>query len=182
MSWLSNLFNNSKKLTEVKDADVTDNFVHKTKFTNNFDQDYNENDELYDATFQSTDIFRKIKATEIKTNNIITRHFLLQSLIAESYRRRNEENYRDICIKYCEIHLQEFDLIAETFKNRDGEIPRVTVFQHYATLLTELEDFEKAIFVCNVAISYNLDDGTKGGFSGRIEKIETKIKQHLKSK
>ena len=54
------------------------------------------------------------------------------------------------------------------------DLPRVPTFQHYATLLTERGQFERVIQVCESAIGFGLDDGTKGGYKGRIERIKKK--------
>ena len=169
MKWITSLF---KKDNEKK-VGLDNNHIQESKpryGTNSTVED----DELYEATFQSNDIERKIRATELKTDDIITRHFLLQSIISESYKVRQEEYYSNLCVKFFEMHLKEFDKIANAFRSKDGSIPRVLVFQNYATLLTELGQFEKAVKVCEMAISFGLDDGTKGNYQGRIDKIKKK--------
>ena len=57
-----------------------------------------------------------------------------------------------------------------------GTLPRVTTFQHYATVLTEDGEYEKAISICEKALEYGLHDNTKSGFEGRIERIKKKAK------
>ncbi|MFP3441697.1 hypothetical protein R0K18_28600, partial [Pantoea sp. SIMBA_133] len=71
--------------------------------------------------------------------------------------------------------IQEFPEIKPALaKSLGGILPRVTTFQKYSTLLTEQNSFDRAVEVCEVAISHGLHDGTKGGFEGRIERIKRK--------
>jgi hypothetical protein len=131
-----------------------------------------------DDAFQawtSGDPDEMLKAAITKTNPI-DRHFLLQSIITETYKLRKEEKYRNICIDYAEKHLQEFTSIATALKeDMGGTLPRVTTFQHFATILTENGEYEKAIEVCQKAISFGLHDGTQSGYEGRIARIKKKI-------
>ncbi len=46
-----------------------------------------------------------------------------------------------------------------------------------ATLLTEWGDFDRSVWVCELALYFGLDDGTKAGFPGRIERIRKKQAQ-----
>jgi len=131
-------------------------------------------DEVFRA-WTSGDLDRMLKATDIKTN-LIDRHHLLQSIVAETFKLRKEKKYRMLCIKYAEKHLEELSSILIALKeDLPDMLPRVTTFQKYATILTEDGDFEKAIKVCKKAISYGLDDGTQSGYKGRIERIKKKI-------
>lgn len=127
-------------------------------------------DEAFYASF-SGDIEKMVAALNVKTNPI-DRHFLLLSLVKESYKRRAEVEMGRICSTTSELHLREFPGLIESLKEQFGMLPRVPTFQYYATLLTERGDFEKAIFVCKAAIAYGLLDGTKSGFEGRIIKIQ----------
>lgn len=138
-------------------------------------------DEVYSA-WQSDDLEEMLKAAKKKTN-LSNRHFLLQAIVRETYGLRKEEKYKNLCLKFAEQHLKEFDEIIKSLKEEfKGFIPISTTFQYYSTLLIELEEYEKAIRVCAVAISYNLDDGTKGGYKGRINRIKKKMSvEELKS-
>ena len=48
------------------------------------------------------------------------------------------------------------------------------MFPYLATVLTEDGHYDEAIEVCRKAINFGLDDGTKSGFAGRIERIRKK--------
>ena len=116
-----------------------------------------------------------IEATNSKTHPI-DRHFLLQRIVRESYKLRKDRKHQEICLKFANKHLDEFDELASALKkDMDGVLPRITVFQHHATVLTENGDFNQAIEICNKAIEYQLHDGTQSGFEGRIERILKKM-------
>lgn len=133
-------------------------------------------DESFEA-WTSGDLELMLKAVNTKTN-LIDRHFLLQSVVDTTYKLRKEEKYRKMCVEYCEKHLEEFPTIAPALQeNSGGILPRITTFQHYATVLTEDQNFDKAIDICNQALMYDLHDNTKSGFSGRILRIEKKAQQ-----
>lgn len=116
-----------------------------------------------------------IDATNSKTHPV-DRHFLLQRIVEESYKLRKNEKFQNICLVYAEKHFNEFDgLAAALKKDMNGTLPRVSVFQNYATVLTESGEYSHAIRVCEKAIKYQLHDGTKSGFVGRIKRIQKKI-------
>jgi hypothetical protein len=131
-------------------------------------------DEVYYATF-SGDLNQMLNVTELKTS-LINRHFLLQTIVSESYKLRKEEKYKNICINFSEKYIEEFLQFLQPLKTEFGEnLPRISIFKNYSTLLTELGEYEKAIKTCEFAISYNLKDGTKGGFEDRIMRINKKM-------
>lgn len=133
-------------------------------------------DKVFDA-WTSGDLKKMLKVVNVQTNPI-DRHFLLQSIVSETYKDRKNNNNRELCKKYASLHLEEFENIAPALKEDMGELPRVTTFQNYATVLTEDNEYEKAIDVCKKAIQYNLHDGTVAGFEGRIERINKKANKY----
>ncbi|MEH6734315.1 MAG: hypothetical protein V7690_06690 [Shewanella sp.] len=134
-----------------------------------------KSDKVFES-WTSNNLPQMLNAVSLKTN-LIDRHFLLQSIIIDTYPERANHQYRDMCIKYSQMHIKEFnEIISALGKQMDGELPRVVTFQHYATILTENADFDRAIEVCKAAIKYNLNDGTKSGYAGRIARIEKKAK------
>lgn len=131
-----------------------------------------------DAVFEAWmtgDLERMLEVTSLKTN-LVNRHFLLQSIVELTYKLREEETYKDLCLQFAKVHISEFDDIAPALKkDMSGVLPHVLTFQHYATLLTEIGEYEKAISVCKKAIEYGLNDGTKSNYEGRIERIMKKM-------
>ena len=134
-----------------------------------------ETDEVFEA-WSSGDLSQMLKVLTTRTN-FVDRHFLLMSIVNVAYRnRKSDSKMRDLCKRISELHIQEFPNIAPALsKEMGGFLPWVTTFQHYATVLTEDGEFQKAIEVCEKAIIYGLHDGTQSGFEGRIVRIKKKI-------
>ena len=74
-------------------------------------------------------------------------------------------------------HIEEFPRLARSLKaggrlnKANPSLPRVPTFQLLATILSEKAEYDKAVEVCNRAISFGLSDGTKGDYRGRIKRI-----------
>ena len=133
-------------------------------------------DTTFDA-WTSGDLDNMLKVVKNRTTPI-DRHFLLQSIVNITYQQRKTKRYRNLCIEYAELYLQEFPTIAPALKeDMDGTLPRITTFQNYAILLTEDGEFEKAISVCKLAILYGLHDNTKSGYEGRIARIKKQLEK-----
>ena len=130
-------------------------------------------DEAFEAS-TSGDLNRMLKAVSTDTNPI-DRHFLLQSIVGETYKKRKDQEMRRICKEIGEKHLSEFPAIAQPLKKEfDNILPRVTTFQHLATVYSEDGNYDRAIDICKMALSYDLHDNTQSGFEGRIERIQKK--------
>lgn len=111
----------------------------------------------------------------------LDRHFLLLSIVGLTYKKRDDPRMRALCRQWSEVHISEFGKISPVLRKEIGFLPRVPTFQHYATILTEDGEFEKAIEVCRRAIAFGLDeslsDGTRPGYAGRIARIEKLMKR-----
>lgn len=132
----------------------------------------------FDA-WTSADLPKMLAAMDAPAHPI-DRHHLLQSIVGEAYKDRKNEASRDILFRVAQIHLDEFPKLAPKLKSHVGFMPRVSTFQHYATALSEVGDFKKAVDVCRLAIEYDLHDGTQSGYEGRIERLEKKALQSSK--
>ncbi len=137
----------------------------------------NPADEAWFA-WTSADLDRMLTALNTRTN-LIDRHFLLMAIVNQTYKHRSDPQMARTCARVAELHLSEFSQIAPALKEEfDGTLPRVTTFQQYATLLNEQGEFNKAILVCEQALSFGLQDNTQSGFEGRIRRI---LKQRAKN-
>ena len=122
--------------------------------------------------WMSDDLQRMINAVGCKTSRI-NRHFLLMSIVQKTYQLRSDPKMAAKCLEIAQIHCDEFpSIVGPLKKDLNGVLPRVPTFAHFATLLTERGEFDRAIQVCESAIGFGLDDGTKGGYAGRIERIK----------
>ncbi|MEK5272594.1 hypothetical protein NSR00_17935 [Aeribacillus sp. FSL K6-8394] len=146
-----------------------------------------------------------LKCESMAQNDPIELHFTYSGLIELYYGQREEwENSLEKCIQYCKKDISLFPSFkkewindeifrlkcllsmyekgSEEYKKREKELnnyewrpPRIPSFQRLAIIYEKLGKYEDAINVCNIAISYGLHDGTKGGFEGRIERLKKKI-------
>lgn len=103
----------------------------------------------------------------------VGRHRLLQNIAEAMYRDRKDPPAREACRTFSAQHMQEFGAIAGPLAEQNGgKLPHVPTFQNYANLLTEDGQYDQAIKVCEQALEHGLDDKTKTGFTGRIERIK----------
>jgi len=167
MNWLKSLFGKNKIETNHSNLNESEEEIYRTRKGMEI-----RADEVFEARI-SNDFDKMIKAVSIKAD-LVDRHFLLQAIIAESYKKRDEDIFKEHCLKHSKIYLSEVNDLLTALKKEFGELPRVSVFQNYATLLAELNEFDEAIKVCEIAISFGLKDGTKGGYESRIERIKKK--------
>lgn len=136
-----------------------------------------------DAVFEAwsgDDLDEMVAALGLPTHPV-DRHHLLNCIVEAAYKRRQEPDMADLCARISETYLAEHPgLISALRKEMRGDLPSIPIFQQYATLLTELQRFNRAIEVCSLALDLGLHDGTQGGFAGRIARIERARETHLK--
>lgn len=128
-------------------------------------------DAVFDA-WVSGDLDAMVKVMGEKSHPI-DRHHLLNCIVEAAYRRREDSAMLDLCVSTSETYLSEAPkLMRALLSDMPGQLPRIPVYQLYATILTQKGQFDRAIQVCELAIQSELQDGTKGGFYGRIERIK----------
>lgn len=133
-------------------------------------------DEAFEA-WLSADLPRMLAARSVRTNPI-DRHFLLQGIVKETYRLRRDPERRRLCIETGMTHLAEFSVIGPALRiDMSGHLPRVPSFVWLATALAEDGRVEEAVRVCETAAGLGLEDGTKGGYGARAERLRAKAKQ-----
>lgn len=137
-----------------------------------------EADKVYLA-WASNDIDTMLAAIDIKSNPL-DRHYLLLNIVNLSYSKREIEYYKEIAIKTAELHISEIKPILDYFNKYEHCIPSIPTFQQYATILTEIGEYDKAINICKKALELGLHDGTQGNYDGRIKRIEKKRDNALK--
>ena len=107
-----------------------------------------------------------------KSKDPLTRHRLYQQITESSYKNRTDAAWRQISKTFSNQHISEFaDIVKPLKKANGGSLPQVLTFQNYATLLAEDKQYDEAIAVCEKALEFGLDDKTKTGFAGRVERI-----------
>jgi len=113
-----------------------------------------------------------LKAMDLKANPV-DRHFLLLSIVTQTYKQRAAPEMAEACLRVGQTHVAEFPLLLPFLMQEfPVRLPDVPTFQYYATVLAERGRFSEAIQVCEAAIRFGLQDGTQGGYEGRIVRIK----------
>ena len=133
-------------------------------------------DVVFDA-WTSGDLGRMLAVMDTPTHPI-DRHHLLSEIVTKSYaRRKDNASMCELMLKTAQTHLDEFPSLLTALQKEFDPLPQVPTFQLYATALSEMGEFKRAIQVCEQALKYGLRDGTQSGFKGRIERILKKQKK-----
>ena len=128
-------------------------------------------DEVRDA-WVSGDLERMLRAASLQTN--LGRPPLppIRNREGDVQASAQSQELAALCAQYSEQHLAEFQTIAPALKAdmaRPSSCADLPVLRR--RLLAEQGDFERAIWVCELAKYYGLEDGTKAGFDGRMARI-----------
>lgn len=84
--------------------------------------------------------------------NVIAKHFALQKLLQEHYRRRGEPGRLQAAEAACREAIQIAPAMAEEFcRERDGPLPRHVGYQILAKILFERRGYKEALRVCEEA-------------------------------
>jgi hypothetical protein len=132
---------------------------------------------VFDA-YSSGDLEIMLDALPVRARKV-DRHFLLMSIVEATHQRRDDVAMRVLCCEIADLHLREFPSMVRTLKGEGNEpLPHVSTFRLYADVLTEMGRYSRAIEVCEMAMRFDQDDGTRGGFPGRIEDIRWHASRH----
>lgn len=106
---------------------------------------------------------------------LIDKHFYLQA-VAESFYKERDTNPSAIetCIEYCKRDIELFPKYRKPLDREMDGLPRIATFQRLAIIYEKQGQIDEAIKICKKALKYKLRDSTKGGYEGRIEKLEKK--------
>lgn len=119
-----------------------------------------------------------LRALEAEDDNPTDRHFVYNSLIELYYKQRDEhDDAIKNCITYCKRDIETIDEFITEWKQEHNtdDLPRIPSFKRLAIIYEKQENYQEALAVCDQALAYGLDDGTKGGFEGRKERLQKKL-------
>ena len=120
-----------------------------------------------------------LKAMDLKANPV-DRHFLLLRIVTQTYKQRAAPEMAEACLRVGQTHVAEFpQLLPFMMQEFPVRLPQVPTFQYYATVLAERGRFSEAIQVCEAAIRFGLQDGTQGGYEGRIVRIKNQQERQM---
>lgn len=119
----------------------------------------------------------------VDSARLIDKHFFYLHAAECYYKQRDIRNDAyDLCEKYCLLDIalyeQFHDQMSEEWKSmqtRGGDFDgRIESYKRLAILYEKTNRYSDAIKICESALKFNQEDGTKGGFKARIEKLRKK--------
>jgi len=123
-----------------------------------------------------------LKLAESKVDNAIDLHYCYSEWINLTYKQRENPELLNLCIEYCKKDIAIFPRFQTEYLKKfpsscteAGLDIRILAFERLAIIYEKQGDIEKATKVCELALFYNLNDSTKGGFEGRLEKLRKKL-------
>lgn len=103
-------------------------------------------------------------------------HFLYNGFIKLFYKHREADpKNEERLIEICKMDVNLFPEFRDAWfaQNPDYNfLPQIPSFQRLAQVYERKDQLQDAINICLLAIEYGLDDGTKGGFEGRLIKLQ----------
>lgn len=142
-----------------------------------------ENQETVSGTVKKSEPGSRSKGAEKtvyealeKESAPLKRHEIYTQAIDEAYKQRNKSKVkRALLIRMAGEYVAEFPEIEQAVLAELGDRPKViSVFKQLAIVLEENKSWDAAMEICKKAISYGLEDGTKTGYAGRIDRLEKK--------
>jgi hypothetical protein len=105
----------------------------------------------------------------------LDRHRLLSALVKKVYAVRSQPPMRAKLFAYGQIYMDEFEEMLPQIKafSEEGTVD-APVFKWLAIAMEEDGKFDEAVSLCRKAMDWKLDDGTKTGFPGRLQRIQKK--------
>lgn len=105
----------------------------------------------------------------------LSRHHVLTAMVQQLYRDKDEPAIRKKLYHYGQLYLDEFDGIAPAAIKAaaSGEVA-TPVLKLMAIAMEEDQSYDDALEICRMGIKWDLEDGTKTGFAGRMNRLEKK--------
>ena len=91
-------------------------------------------------------------------SSVLDRHFLLQQIVKETFRLRDDPAMREVCRRVARRHLADFPRYKRALKRDFGFLPNVSVFEHLARVLAEDGEDEDALRIAQSSIDYDVYD------------------------
>jgi hypothetical protein len=131
-------------------------------------------DEKAREIWKSDDMDQMLKAAKTDLDPA-DRNQLLTDIVAKAYKERKDLKMRKIFHRFARIHVEELPKLAPALKEQHGgELPPIPTFKDLAIALEEEKRYDEAVSVCEQAVAFDVEDGTKTGFTGRIERLRKK--------
>ncbi len=110
---------------------------------------------------------------------LVDRHFFLTTAADCYYKQRDSrDNALEMAKKYYQKDIELFPKYKSALKRETGGVlPRIASFTQMAIILEKEGHYQDAIDICKLALKNGIQEKTKSGFEGRIEKLEKKLQK-----
>lgn len=111
-------------------------------------------------------------------------HFSYNSFIKLYSMHLIQPDAADKLVAVCLKDIELFPKFRDEWRSRNPTYPFLPIIPSFKTLILHYENrnqYHEAIDICNAAIHYELDDKTKGGYPGRLAKLEKKLEKQIRS-
>ena len=118
-----------------------------------------------------------LKCGESSEGPVLDAHYLLNAAIELYYKQRDtQQDALKQAICYCMADIKLFPEYEKPLRKLcNGKLARCPSFQQLCVIFEKLGMYVDALNVANMALNYRLDDGTVGGFAGRVAKLAKKL-------
>lgn len=124
-----------------------------------------------DEVRESDDLSSVVAPYDLPANPA-DRHTQLVEMITRCYQKRHQPDSRQQLYQAGQVYQNE---LSDFMKGVDAEtISSGGVLKYLAIALAEDERYSEAIAVCEAALDAGIEDGTKTGFQGRIDRLRKK--------
>jgi hypothetical protein len=122
---------------------------------------------------------KKMAAALKQVSHPLHRHQLLTALIRHYYPKRDQAQARTHLYQYGKVYLAEFKGLAPSLKKEAApEQAEAPALKCLAIAMEEDHRFDEALDICRTAQQWNIEDGTKTGYAGRMRRIQKKQTTH----
>jgi hypothetical protein len=126
-------------------------------------------------SLRQTTLLDRMIAEVKRERDPLERHRLLTAIVEESHRRRADPAMKKLFLRFAGMHVRELPKMAAALKaDGKGRLAEVASFTLLAEALEEDGRTGEALEVCRKAEALGLQDSARGGFAGRIRKLEKK--------
>jgi tetratricopeptide (TPR) repeat protein len=128
---------------------------------------------------ESVKVFSPVKP---HTREYIDLHFSYNRYIEMYYKQRDKgEYYLNKCIEYCKRDLKILPFfLGEWLKEFGQPLPRILAIDRLRIIYEKQEKYQDATNICKLALKYGLEDNTKEGYKGHIERLNKKMSKEKK--
>ncbi|GGP61835.1 hypothetical protein GCM10009347_30060 [Shewanella algicola] len=120
----------------------------------------------------ASDSFKQLVEAANNAGEPQAQHDAVADVVSHCYKMRKQADYCQYGAALKALYLDLFRVVYQQHDASGSDEIKAPAFMQLSTLLNDTGEFDQAISVCQLALEYQLTDGTVTGFEGRISRIE----------